>query len=257
MEVISKPFMETIDPFFLTFIRFLIGGSFLMLWVKKKVLLKDVISLSFIGFLNSGISMTLLQLSVKYGAASTAATLIATNPLFVMMFSPLINKEKLGIKKFIGFLIGLVGLLIFSREKIAEDTTFGILSGLGAGITFALYTTLMKKYVNRYDSITPTAYSMLLSSLIYGLFLIFCRKLEIPILTVSNLLFIGYAGIGVTGIAYFLFFKAVEKIGSISASRVFYLKPVIASILSMIILAEHPGIVKFIGMFMIILSMII
>lgn len=228
-----------------------------MLWVKRKIPLKDTISLSFIGLLNSGISMTLLQLSVKYGTASTAATLIAINPLFVSVFAPLINKEKVKIKKFIGLMMGLIGILIFSSGRVAEDTTFGILSGLGAGITFALYTTLMKKYVNKYDSITSTAYSMMFSSFLYGFFLIFSEKLEFPVPTVSNLFFIVYAGIGVTGIAYFLFFKAVEKIGSMNASRVFYLKPVIASILSMIILTEYPGIFKLIGMFIIVVSMIL
>lgn len=257
MEVISKPFMEIIDPFFLTFVRFLIGGSFLMIWVRKKVEFKDVLFLSLIGSINSILSMTLLQLSVKYGNASTAATLIAMNPLFVSLFSPFIAKEKFVLRRFIGLLTGLVGLLVFAQGMVIGDTPFGILTGIASSVTFALYTVLMKKFVSKYDSITATAYSMLFSSIIYGFFLASLGFLKIPPLNLPNSLFFVYAGIGVTGIAYFTFFKAVEKIGATNSSRIFYLKPVLATILSLLFLGEKLGFLKILGMIIIIFSLMI
>jgi len=257
MEVISKPFMEIIDPFFLTFVRFLIGGSFLMVWMRKKVEFKDVLFLSLIGSINSILSMTLLQLSVKYGNASTAATLIAMNPLFVSLFSPFIAKEKFVLRRFIGLLMGLVGLFVFAQGMVVGDTLFGILTGVASSVTFALYTVLMKKFVNKYDSITATAYSMLFSSIIYGFFLTFFGNLKVPMLDLKGWMFMIYAGIGVTGVAYLAFFKAVKKIGITSSSRIFYLKPVLATVLSFVILGEKLGMFKILGMIIIILSMMI
>lgn len=257
MEIVSKPLMGEIDPFFMTAFRFLIGGLFLMPFVGKKLPPKEIILLTLIGSLNSIVSMTLLQLSVKFGNASTAATLIATNPLFVTIFAPFFGTEKLTKKKYLGTCLGFVGILIFISGMLEGDTITGFLFGMGSALSFALYTLLLKPHVLKHGALTATAYSSFFSGVVYSLILMLFGQFNLPSLSLSSWTILLYLGIGVTGIAYFTFFAAAERIGASTASRVFYLKPVVATFLAFIFLSEEISALKLIGIAVIILSLLI
>lgn len=257
LEVVSKPLMGLVDPYFMTFFRFLTGGLFLSLFIRKRLPIKEVLSLTLIGTLNAVISMTLLQLSIKLGNASTAAVLIASNPIFVAAFAPLIARERINRKKYIGIFIGLAGIGVFISGKIIGDTFAGIITGVGAAITFALYAVLMKRHISQYGALNCTAYSTIFPSLIYGALLLVTRNFNFPTLDFSGWMIMLFMGVGITGIAYFTFFRAAEKIGAATASRVFYLKPVAATLLAVLFLGESVGVIKIVGMIIIIISLFI
>ncbi|WP_461505239.1 DMT family transporter [Pseudothermotoga elfii] len=257
MEVLTKPLMQQVDPFFLTFFRFLVGGIFLVIFAKKKISLKDAGVLALIGCLNGVVSMSLLQLSIKFSNASTAATLVATNPLFVSIFAFALGKEKLNFKKFVGVVIGLIGIFVLSYGKVEGDSTFGLICGVGAAITFALYTVLMKDFTLKYGSMNATAFSTLFAGIVYGAILLLAGKLDIPEVALNGWIILLYSAIFVTGLAYVTFFKAVEKLGPSRASLVFYLKPAVASFFAFLILSEPVGIFKFVGTAIIIVALFI
>ncbi|MGQ9855146.1 MAG: DMT family transporter [Fervidobacterium sp.] len=256
IEVISKPLMGKVDPFFMTSFRFLIGGLFMMLFVKKDIELKDLAPLTMIGALNSIISMTSLQLAVKYSNASTAATLVASNPIFVSFFAVILLNEKYGWKKYLGILLGFVGIVIFSAGKISGDSWIGIFYGILAALTFGLYTVLMRRYTKKYGPLAVTAYSSLCSSLIYILILAVLGKFTIPTdIILSGWSIIVYLGLIVTGVAYVTYFKAMEVVGATQASRIFFLKPVVATLFAVLSLGESIGIVKILGMAIVLFSL--
>ena len=260
IEVFSKPLMGVVDPFFLTFIRFLIGGSLLVsiAFIKKgrKVEVRDIIALSLIGSLNSVVSMTLLQLSIKYSSASTAATLVASNPIFVLMISMILG-NKIPKRKILSIFSGLLGIWLISVGKVRGDSTAGILFGIGASFTFALYTVLLKNFSLKYSPLVSTAYSSFLSSLVYGLLLLMFGDTRVPSLTVFQWMDVLYLGVVVTGVAYLTFFEAVKIIGAVKASMVFFLKPVVATIMAVLILGENLTWLKVIGTAVVIVSLII
>lgn len=255
VEVISKPLMGRIDPFFLTAFRFLLGGLFLAFFLKEPISLKDFLFVTLIGMLNSLVSMTALQLAVKYSNASTAATLVASNPIFVSLFAWLILKEKYRLRKYIGIALGFFGLVVFSFGKLESDSWIGIFFGIFAAVTFGLYTVLMRKYTKKYDALRVNAYSSLSSGLIYLGILYASNTLKIPPFRMREWLIVLFLGFVVTGIAYLTFFKAMETIGAAQSSRIFFLKPVVATALSFILLGEQISFVKVLGMAIILISM--
>ncbi|MEN3043435.1 MAG: DMT family transporter [Fervidobacterium sp.] len=255
IEVVSKPLMGKIDPFFMTAFRFLIGGLTLMFFVKEDISFNDFIPITLIGSLNSMVSMTALQLSVKYSNASTAATLVASNPIFVSLFAWIILKEKYSIKKYFGILLGFIGLVIFSFGKIHGDSWLGIFYGILAALTFGLYTVFMRKYTRKYGALKITAYSSLSSAIVYVLLLSLSKQIKIPTLSVSQWMILVYLGFVVTGVAYLTFFKAMECLGTAQSSRIFFLKPIVATILAVILLNEGLNLVKVIGMIIVLLSL--
>ncbi len=256
-EVLTKPLMGTVDPFFLTFFRATLGGLFLMSLARKKVGLKDLLSLTAVGSLNVIISLSLLQLTVKHSNASTAATLVATNPLFVGILAMSMGKEKMSFKKILSLIIGLIGLLILSYGRLQGDSVLGILLGISSSITFAIYTVLMRDLTIKHGSLTANAYSMCFSGLLYGLILLLTGKIAVPNMAASKWLILIYAGIVVTGFAYVTYFKAMEKLGPSRASLAVYLKPAVASFFAFIFLHEPIGIAKLIGTTVIITALLL
>jgi drug/metabolite transporter (DMT)-like permease len=262
LEVVSKPIMGQIDPYSMTFLRFFIGGLFLFiltLITRKKEAVKmerkDFCYIVLTGCLNCIVSMTLLQLSVKTGNASSAAVLISTNPIFTALFARFIAGENLSKRKLTGIVLGFAGILTFSFGMLEGDTLIGIVFGLSSAITFALYSVLMKKPVKKYGSLRCTAYSGLFPSLIYGVVLTVSGNLNMPSLDVQGWLIVLYLGIFVTGIAYFTMLESIKRIGASNTMRLFYVKPVIAAFLAVLFLGETFGLVKIAGMVIIIFSL--
>lgn len=255
IEVSSKPLMGSVDPFFMTAFRFLIGGLVLMFFVDREIEIKDFLPLALIGSLNGILSMTTLQLSVMYSNASTAATLVASNPIFVSLFALLILKERHGLRKYIGIALGFLGLLIFSLGKIEGDSWLGIFYGVIAALTFGLYTVLLGKYTKKYSPVTATAYSTLTSSLIYVAILAISGHFYVPNVGVPQWLILIYLGVIVTGLAYLTYFKAIELIGAAQSSRVFFLKPIVATFFAMLFLGESLSSTKVVGMLIVLFSL--
>ncbi len=259
IEVFSKPLMGIIDPFLLTFLRFLIGGSLLISIViirRKRIDPKDILSLTMIGSLNSVVSMTLLQLSVKYSNASTAATLVASNPIFVLLILAFF-KTPISKRKILSIFLGFLGIWIISIGKVKGDSTLGILLGIGASFTFALYTISLRKYSFKYSPLVSTAYSSFLSSLVYGALLAIFGDIEIPSLSFVQWIDVIYLGVVVTGIAYLTFFEAIKIVGALKASMVFFLKPVVATLMAVLILGESLTWIKVVGTAIVIISLMI
>lgn len=258
LEVVTKPISGKVDPFFLTFFRFIVGGTFLILLAslsKRRIERIDFPKLALVGCLNGVISMTLLQLSVKYSNASTAATLVAMNPLFVGVFVQLLGKDKISKKKWLAMALGALGVIILSSANVAGDSTFGIICGILAAISFALYTVLMKDFSGKYGALLATAVSTFSAGVVYGLLLTVSGKLSLPRLTWFETLILLYVGIGVTGVAYVTFFKAIQRFGPVKTSVIFYLKPVVASLLALLLLYETMNVQKIVGTVIVVVSL--
>lgn len=222
---------------------------------KRKVERADLPKLVAVGCLNGVISMSLLQLSINYSNASTAATLIAMNPLFVSMFAHILGKDRLTKRRILAISLGAIGVLVLSSANVAGDSPIGILCGIAASITFALYTVLMRDFSNKYGALLATSISTFAAGLIYGLLLAIFGRLSVPTLNWSEWSILLYVGIGVTGVAYITFFKAMQKFGPVKTSLVFYLKPALASFLALIFLSEVIKSQKIVGTIIVILSL--
>jgi len=258
IEVVTKPVSGKIDPFFLTFFRFLIGGSFLILFSlfsKKRIESRDLPKLILIGCLNGVISMSLLQLSVKYSNASTAATLVAMNPLYVSIFSQLLGKDRLSRRKWFGVAFGALGVLVLSSANVSGDSALGIVFGISASISFALYTVLMKDFSNKYGPLLATSVSTFAAGIVYGALLAIFGRLSLLDVNWCEGLILLYVGIGVTGVAYVTFFKAIQHFGPVKTSVIFYLKPAVASFLAFLLLSETVNAQKIIGTIIVVVSL--
>lgn len=241
LEVVTSTLKGIINPLHLTFLRFFIGGVVLLPIVIKKreqVQSKDLLFFLGLGILNIFISMGSLQLAINMGKASTAAILISSNPIFVLFFSSLLLKEKVTFDRIACISLGIVGItLIIYRGNVGGDTAASLTLSIIASLTFGLYTVLGKLKSERISSITMICISSIFGSLLY-----------VPILLINGVslfyipqgafLKILYLGVFVSGIAYITYMEALKILTASKGAMVFFLKPVIASMLAVAFLGE-------------------
>ena len=247
IEVVSKWMGGGVPPLRLAFLRFFITGlvllvpAFNILRMRMEPLRgRDMLVLSGLGVVGVALSIGLYHMAIRHLQANVAAIVFSANPVFVVLFSPWILKERVDARKVLGVMIGLSGIAVFAVEKggLAIGTGKGILLMLGAEITFALYSVLSKKYMPRYGAIVITCFAGLIGSLIL---LPVSLALEgNPFVGMGPWIWCGvvYLAVGATAIAYVAYFYGLLNVGAARGSMFFFLKPVLASVFAWIVLGE-------------------
>lgn len=81
---------------------------------------------------------------------SLAAVLLSTAPIFVLIFAYVLFKEKITQKKLVCMFVAIFGCLLMTgilEDNIASFSLFGIISGIGAAVFWAIYLMSSKKSI--------------------------------------------------------------------------------------------------------------
>jgi len=268
LEITGKLVGERIDPFTLTAWRFIIGGLALLPFAIKqakigsvKLNIRSILMLGSLGILNVCISMLLLQLAIFYGKASVTAVIVSMNPLFVGLFATLILRERMQRSTIIGLLSGVFGLsfmVIFEPQMRASgfiDLPLSLLLAASSSVTFGLYTVLTKKTIQKYGNILTNSGAFIIGGISLLVVNIFIGKPFWFIMTPRSLGFVLYLGLILTGLSYLLYFEGMKILGAGKAAIYFFLKPVLASLLAVIVLGESLSLLQVVGIVFIVLAL--
>lgn len=260
LEVVTSTMKGAMDPLQLTFLRFVIGGAVLLPLVIKKrehIRPRDLLFFAELGILNIFISMGSLQLAISMGKASTAAILISSNPIFVLLFSLLLLKEKVSYDRIACILFGIAGItLIMYKGNTGGDTVLSLTLAVIASLTFGLYTVLGKLKPEGISNITMICASSIFGSLMYIPVLLW-KGTPLFYMPQGSFFKILYLGVVVSGVAYITYMEALKIISPSKGSVVFFLKPVIASVLSVVFLGEGLSLKTIAGMLLVLTGIFI
>ena len=95
---------------------------------------------------------------------STAAILLYTSPVWIMLMSIFFFHEKLDRRKLIALVFAFSGCVLVSGISGDGMTVKGLLIGLGAGIGYGLYSILGKVALRKYSSYTVTTYTFIFAA---------------------------------------------------------------------------------------------
>ena len=260
MEISLKIAGSAFTPFQLTFLRFLVGGILLAPLafrdIKKRnihLIPSDWGYLAVLGLINICFSMILFQIGVNMSNAGLAAIVFSSNPVFVMIFSYFIIHEAFTRKKMITLVLSIIGLIIVANPvAIIESGNFGLCISATAAVGFALYTTLGKLRIEKLGGNVENSFSFLIGCVFLLVVLLFHGDPIFSGINSQTILPLLYCSFVVTGLGYLCFMKAIELTGPSNASFAFFLKPVIALILSAIILSEPITLNAVVGLVLII-----
>jgi len=248
-EVMNKIIFETngveIGPQQINFLRFFFGGLLLILILifKRdfKISFKNLLLCGLLGVLVVTISMAFIQFALvaKDSKASIVAVIFSSNPVFVFTICALMGKEKLTAKKGIGIIIGFIGVIVVFLEQLDVTALLktSSLFALVSAISYALYTVFGRELMKEVGSLKMNAYSFTLGS-ISLIPVLLIRGEPLFVVHASIIPHIGYLVVFVTCIAYVAYFQGLGILGAGMGSLTFFLKPVLASIIAIIVLKD-------------------
>lgn len=113
------------------------------------------------------------NLALNFGetkiAAGTASLIVGLSPIFTLIASNLVLKEKITARKLLGIMIAFIGLFAVVRWGTKDPINFnylwGVLITLGAPLSWAVYTIVGKPLVSREDPNLVTMSAILWGSL--------------------------------------------------------------------------------------------
>ncbi len=229
---------------FIAFFRGISGTLFLlavMFFSRKKLdfaaikknLLLLVLSGAFIG-----INWILLFEAYRYTTVATATLFYYLSPVFVIIASPFVLKERLTLKKLICIICALLGIVLVSG--VAENGIVGgrgMLLGCGAAVFYATAVLLNKKMrdISSYDMTIVQLFSAAITILPYTLL---TEEITAVAFTPKAIVVLIILGAVHTGLAYALYFASVKALPAQIAAIFSYIDPVVAIILSAVLLSE-------------------
>ena len=96
---------------------------------------------------------------------STAAILLYTSPIWIMLMSLLFFHEKLTAQKILALVLAFSGCVLVSGISGGGLTLVGLLIGLGSGVGYGLYSILGTVALRRYSPFTVTTWTFIIAGI--------------------------------------------------------------------------------------------
>ena len=216
--------------------------------ISIKEIKKEILLLLFSG-MAMGINWILLFEAYRYTTISAATLSYYFAPVIVTIVCPFLFKEKLTKKQIICFVMSTLGLvLIIGVNNIGNTGTdfIGILFGLSAAVFYATVI-ILNKFINNVTGIHRTFLQFLAAIVILIPYVATTGGSSLGKLDGLGWICLLVVGLVHTGITYCMYFSALKEMRGQEAAILSYIDPLVAVLVSVVILGEHMTIMQLIG----------
>ena len=244
-HTIAKVIMpDYIGAFGLVQLR-LIGAGFIFFIVsflapKQKIDTADYLRLFFAALLGMCINMLMFLKGLELSTPINSSVMITLTPVMVLVLSYIFLKEKIGILKLGGIMIGFAGalILIFYGKKLsanAPNAMLGNIMFLINASAFAGYLVLSKPLTQKYNTLVLMKW-MFFIGIILALPVTFneFRSVEWTSLPFTAVWRMSFVVVGTTFLTYLLNMYALKSLPASTIGAFIYLQPPIAIIYAII-----------------------
>jgi drug/metabolite transporter (DMT)-like permease len=246
MYVVSKVVLDVIPPFALITTRLVLGGLSLYLVLHRRgparLGRRDFYRVFAVGSIGYGVSLGLQFIGTKMSTAANGALVTSATPAFVLLIAYLLLHEPIGAMRTAALLISTVGVVAVIDPRNAEldaAVFWGNLALLGAALTWALYSVLIRVVTRDLDVLVVSFVAFLgglpISVPAGAVELATMGTGEITVAVVLGVLFLG---IICTALAMLLWNTAFALVDAGRASLTFFAQPVVGSLLGWLFLGE-------------------
>lgn len=254
-----KVSLEGLPPYLGAGVRFASALIVLFLYnlrkrISLRISLKEFRLLAVSGFLVYTVDYGLIYWGEQYINAGVAAIFFATFPLFTSLFTNVIFRhEPFRSHKFIGLLVGFVGILVVFYDQLAS-THFSrwVLLGSSAVIVGAacgaLALVIVKKYLPEMVPLKLTFHQLWIgavSLLLIGIVFEDMGAVHLNTRIITAVLYLGVAG---SAFAFVLWYRLLQQMSAITLSLIIYITPLVALIGDYFVFEEIVPVRSFIGM---------
>jgi drug/metabolite transporter (DMT)-like permease len=250
---IAKAVMpESIKPFALLSIRSVSAAT--LFWLtslfipKEPVNRKDLLYLFICSFFGVVINQCLFLVGLNMTTPINSSIILSTNPIFAFVFAALILKEKITLLRGTGLAIGLSGVMLLILQNgvpdLGSSTFLGDTFSLVNTISWAFYTVVIKRMLDKYHPVTVMKWTFLFGMLTnvpvgYHQW----TTMDWSSITLTAWLEIGFVIVGATYLGYLFIVFGLRRLSPTIVSTYTYTQPIIAAYLATIMGQDHIDIV--------------
>ena len=244
----------------IAFIRGAIGAAFLVIFcfvtgkkfafdkVKAKLLLLCLSGAAI------GVNWIFLFEAYRYTTVATATLCYYMAPIFVIVMSSLIYKEKLTAKKICCTLVALAGMIFVSGVAETGIGNVAEMKGVILGVLAAVFyssVVLMNKSLGSVPAYDKTIVQLIGAAVVilpYCLATVNVADISLDKKSVVMLLVVSIVH---TGISYTAYFGSMKNLQSQTIAIMSYIDPIVAVVLSALVLKETMSLLSIVGAAMI------
>ena len=247
MYVVSKVVLEIIPPFALVSIRLLLGALTLLIVLLvrgfPKISRQQSLQVLGIGFVGYGISLSLQFLGTKMSTAANGSLVTSATPAFVLIFAWLLLRERITPLRLTSLVLATLGVIAVIDPRSARlnpELFLGNVALIGAAITWALYSVLVRKGTQNLEvlpfsliaflgglPVTVPAGAWEAGTIGIG---------DVTLGVIGGILFLGVIS---TALAMVLWNTAFALVDASLASLTFFAQPVVGTLLGWLFLGEQ------------------
>lgn len=237
-------------------LRALIGSLFLMtvIFLMKKKISWALVKVNALFLILSSMALggnwIFLFQAYKHTTISNAALSYYFAPVFVMIFSPLVLKEKLSTKKIICIGVAMLGMLLIVGNGGLSTSGLDDLIGIGYGLMAAVFYAslmLLNKFIKNMDGLETTFIQLGTAALLLMPYVFITEGFGILAVSGSAIPFILILGVVHTGIGFLLFFSGMQKLKGQSIAALSYVDPITSLVISAVVLQEQMTLIQILG----------
>ena len=226
-------------------VRGCLGTGFLLIFsvLRKTKVDKAAIRANLLLLILSGVCIgfnwILLFEAYRFTTVATATLCYYLAPVFIILCSPFVLGEKLGIKRLLCVAGALMGMVLVSGAAGLESSRelIGVMFGVGAATLYAT-AVLMNKKMGEISGFDRTLVQLASASAALLPYVLLTEKLGSLSLTRGSIAPLLVVGVLHTGICYALYFLSIKDLSAQTSSILSYIDPVFAVVLSAVFLKE-------------------
>ena len=265
MYVVSKVVLDIIPPFSLVTLRLILGALTLVIILLlrgfPKISSKQIWQVISVGFVGYGVSLSLQFLGTKLSTAANGSLVTSATPAFVLIFAWLLLGERITPLRWVALILATLGVVAVIDPRSAQlnpNLFLGNLALIGAAVTWALYSVLVRKVTQNLD-VLPFSLIAFIGGLpvtvpasVWELKTIGVGQISLGV--VGGVLFLGIIS---TALAMVLWNSAFAFVDASLAALTFFAQPVVGTALGWLFLGEKITPLFLLGGFLIGLGLLI
>lgn len=203
-----------------------------------------------LGFFGVFAFSTLNYLGLRSVSASQAGMISAGIPIAILAFTPIVLKENIKLKAWIGAVVSILGVILLVQGKhtaSSQSSLLGEIEILLSCLAWGLYTVLGKRYGKQMDPLTLTAGASFYGTLLSALSCIGTVQADMIHMTGNAWICVIYVSTFASVGAYFAWNTGVKIVGAGRAAPYINLLPVWTVIFGVLLLHEQVSLVSLVG----------
>ena len=196
--------------------------------------------------------------TIQRASLSTAAILLYTSPVFVLLLSVPLFGEKLTRKKLICLVLAITGCALASGVASGGMalSPMTLLLGLGSGFGYGLYSIFSRFALQRgYHPITITAYIFLFGALGGILLTDFGQITQVVRADGGNLIYLVVYTLVTTIVPYISYTTGLQQVENGVAAVLACIEPVMATVFGIFVFSEMPTLSGWLGILLVLIAL--